>query len=76
LTHLRCKKKKDSMESFFFAGTLKYLYLLVCAEVYAGVRCGDLQNRGAPDAAERRAEIGLVFSPAPRSYCIAAACLR
>jgi len=28
LTHLRCKKKKDSMESFFFAGTLKYLYLL------------------------------------------------
>jgi mannosidase alpha-like ER degradation enhancer 2 len=32
LTDVRSKKKKDSMESFFFAETLKYLYLLYAPE--------------------------------------------
>ena len=32
LADVRSKKKKDSMESFFFAETLKYLYLLFAPE--------------------------------------------
>src|SRR5580658_82949 len=32
LADVRSKKKKDSMESFFFAETLKYLYLLYASE--------------------------------------------
>ena len=32
LSDVRTKKQKDSMESFFFAETLKYLYLLFAPE--------------------------------------------
>jgi hypothetical protein len=32
LSDVRSKQKRDSMESFFFAETLKYLYLLYAPE--------------------------------------------